>query len=163
MWKTSLAAMIAVAILAAGCAQQPDAPNAIAEAKKVIDQIPSAMESGNLDMFSGMMSHDSSLVVFGTDAAEYWVGYPDVEQALKEQFAAFKDITFTVSEQKMEISPLLDAVWFSELVDWSMTVGDQAVDLQGLRLTGVMTNGPDGWKIVQMHFSMPVTGQAAEY
>lgn len=163
MLKLSLAAMLAAAILAAGCAQQPDAPNAIAEAKKVVDQIPTALESGNMDMFSEIMSHDSTLVMFGTDSAEYWVGYPAVEQAMKAQLAAFKNITFTVSNQKVEISPQLDAVWFSETADWSMTVNDQAVDLKGMRITGVLTKDPGGWKIVQMHFSMPVMGQAAEY
>ncbi len=163
MLKLSLAAILAFSLLAAGCAQQPDAPNAIGDAKRVVDQFLTAFESGNMDIISQIMSHDSSLVVFGTDAAEYWVGYPAVERALKAQLAAFKNIKLTVSDQKINISDQLDAVWFSELVGWSMTVNDQPVDLKGLRITGVLANDPGGWKIVQMHFSVPVSGQAAEY
>lgn len=163
MLRMSLAAMLAVVFLAAGCAQQPDAPNEIAEATKVVNQFPAVFESGNMDVLSDIMSHDSSLVVFGTDSAEYWVGYPAVEQAMKAQLAAFKNIKFTISNQKVNISPQLDAVWFSERADWSMTVNDQPVDLKGIRITGVLTKDPGGWKIVQMHVSMPVIGQAAEY
>jgi hypothetical protein len=162
MFKLVLPTML-VAILMIGCAQQPDAPNAIADATKVIDQFPAALESGNMDVFSQIISHDSSVVMFGTDAAEYWVGYPAVEAAMKEQLASFKDIKLTISNQKVNISPQLDAVWFSEMADWSMTVNDQPVDLTGLRITGVLTSDPGGWKIVQMHVSVPVTGQAAEY
>ncbi len=163
MWKVSLAAMFAVTFLVTGCAQQPDAPNNIANAKKVIDQFPAALEAGNMDVFSQIMSHDSSLVVIGTDAAEYWAGYPAFEEAMKAQLASFQDIKLTVRDQKVNISGQLDAVWFSEVVDWSMTAGGQPVDLKGLRVTGVLADEPDGWKIVQMHFSMPVAGQAAEY
>ncbi len=155
--------MLAVVFLAAGCAQQPDAPNAIAEATKVVNQFVTAFEAGDMDALSQIISHDSSLVVFGTDEAEYWVGYPAVEEALKAQLAAFKDIKLTVSDQKVDISPKLDAVWFSERVDWSMIVDDQPVDLKGMRITGVLTEDPGGWQIVQMHFSMPVSGQAAGY
>ena len=163
MLKFYSATILAAAIVVASCAQQPDIPNGIAHARMVVDKFPMALESGNLDTLSQIMVHDSSLVVFGTDSAEYWVGYPAVEQAFKAQIAAFKDIKITVSNQKVNVSESLDAAWFSEMADWSMVVNDQPLDLKGLRITGVLTNEPDGWKIVQMHVSMPVAGQAAEY
>jgi ketosteroid isomerase-like protein len=163
MLKSSLATIAAAVVLMAGCTKQPDAPNAITEATQVINQFPAAFESGNIDILSQILSHDSILVVFGTDSAEYWVGYPAVEQALKAQLASFTDINFTVTHQKINVSENLDAAWFSEMADWSMTANGQPVELKGIRITGVLDKEPDVWKIVQMHFSLPVSGQAAEY
>lgn len=163
MLKLSLVAIVAAATIIAGCTQKVDTSSAMAEATKVVNQFPTALESGNMDVFSQIMAHDNNLVAFGTDSAEYWVGYSAVEQALKEQMASFSDIKFIVSNQKVNVSDDGDAAWFSETADWSMTAGGQPVDLKGLRITGVLAKKSDGWKIVQLHFSVPVSGQAAEY
>lgn len=163
MLKLSLVTILAAATLMVGCTRKVDTSGAMAEVTRIVNQFPSALESGNMDVFSQLMTHGNSLVAFGTDSAEYWVGYPAFEQAMKAQLASFSDINFTVSNQKINVSENADAAWFSEMADWSMTANGQPVDLKGLRITGVLAKEPDGWKIVQMHFSVPVSGQAAEY
>ena len=53
--------------------------------------------------------------------------------------------------------------WFSELLDWQVTAGGERVALEGMRFTGVLEKRNGNWMIVQMHVSVPVAGQAAEY
>ena len=55
------------------------------------------------------------------------------------------------------------SAWFSEQFDLFMLAQGDPVSLEGLRLTGGLEKRGDAWVIVQLHTSVPVPGQAAEY
>lgn len=85
------------------------------------------------------------------------------EAAMRKQFEAFSDSKISVSNQVINVNSSGQVAWFSEVMDWSMQTQGQQVDLKGLRLTGVLEKRKNQWLLVQMHFSVPVSGQAAEY
>ncbi|NIV10801.1 MAG: hypothetical protein GWN62_05790 [Aliifodinibius sp.] len=149
-----------------GCAPQADQVDLEAEksaVREVVVQMARAMQSEDVEMISNIVAHDPDMVNFGTDAAERWVGWDDFEASVRKQFQAFGASEVSASNQVIKVHPSGQVAWFSEIMDWSIETQGQQVDLKGLRLTGVLEKHNDEWVLVQMHFSVPVSGQAAEY
>ena len=48
-------------------------------------------------------------------------------------------------------------------VNWFVESADEQFTFDGIRTTGVLEKEDVGWKIVQIHTSMPVKGQAVRY
>ena len=157
---------IVMALIALGCAQRAGKVDLAAEksaVKEVVDQMVQAIQTENIQTISNIVAHDSDIVIFGTDASERWVGWDMFEAAMRKQFEAFSDSKISVSNQVINVNSSGQVAWFSEVMDWSMQTQGQQVDLKGLRLTGVLEKRKNQWLLVQMHFSVPVSGQAAEY
>ena len=150
-------------VLFFGCGPQANLKTEKTAVKKNIDQIPRAIETEDIDRFSNLMAHDPNMVNFGTDAAERWVGWDAMKASIEQQFAAFEDTKVSTRDQVITVHDSGQVAWFSEVMDWSTKTGGQQVDLKGLRLTGVLEKRDGNWKFVQLHFSAPVSGQAAEY
>ena len=164
--KNMFVAAILVLLLLGACAQKVEKIDIAAEkaaVKNALDQVQQAMVSENLDKFSTLVAHDNDMVSFGTDASERWVGWDALKTAMEQQNAAFDSMNMTIRDQVIKVSPAGDAAWFSELIDWSIETGGQKVNLNGARATGVLEKRAGKWLLVQMHFSVGVAGQAAEY
>ena len=91
-------------------------------------------------------------------------GFDAFREARQRQFAAFDNVEFEAAEQRIRLAESGDVAWFSETFDlFLISQNQQAVGLEGLRLTGVLERRDGRWQIVQLHTSLPVRGQAAEY
>lgn len=134
-----------------------------ASVKAVMDQFIHSMETENMAETAKLVAHDDDMVSFGTDASERWVGWDGMKQSMEQQYASFEGTKLTVRDQVIHVNDTGNTAWFSELVDWHTTAGGQQVDLVGSRATGVLEKRDGNWLVVQMHFSVPVHGQAAEY
>ena len=146
-----------------GCAPQVDLEAEKTAVKETIDQMPKGIESEDMDTFSDLMVHDPDMVNFGTDASERWVGWDALKASMEQQNAAFEDSKVSTRDQVIKVHDSGQVAWFSELVDWSTVTQDQQVDMKGIRLTGVLEKQNGKWKFAQLHFSVGVSGQAAEY
>jgi len=82
---------------------------------------------------------------------------------MEQQNAAFDNMHMDIHDQVIKISSAGDAAWFSQVIDWSIEAGGQPIKLEGARATGVLEKRDGKWLLVQMHFSVGVAGQAAEY
>lgn len=133
------------------------------EVQKVIDKYIEAMQSQDLEGLAAIFSHDEEMISFGTDAGERIVGWSGMKDLMEKQFAATGKAEITVSDQVVKMNSTGNTAWFSEVTDWKMMAGEEEINLKGLRLTGVLENMEGAWKIVQLHFSAPVEGQAVEY
>ncbi len=131
--------------------------------KKVVDRFGQMWEDENMNTFSRIIAHDPNMVVIGTDTAEYIVGYEQFRQIRQEQFEAFDNIEFYVEDQRIRLSESSDVAWFSEKFTLFTTTEDTSIFLDGLRLSGVLERRDGAWRIVQLHTSVPVAGQAVEY
>lgn len=163
--KYFVIAMVSIALLLS-CTPQVEQANLAAEktaVKEVIDKMAQAMETEDMEMFSNIVAHDSDMVNFGTDAAERWVGWDALKASMEQQITAFDSSKISTRDQVIKVHSSGKVAWFSELMDWNMKAQGQQVDLKGLRLTGVLEKRNGKWVLVQMHFSVPVSGQAAEY
>lgn len=140
-----------------------DKPSSKRDAEATIDKLWLSFKSGDVEMFSQVMSKDTDLVSFGTDDVERWQGWGALEESIKEQFASFSVLSIERKNKTIKYSQTGDTAWFSEVVDWEVLTGDQKALLEGIRFTGVLENRSDTWVIVQFHSSVGVAGQVIEY
>jgi len=131
--------------------------------KKVVDQFTQIWETMDLDLFLNTIAQDTDMVNFGTDAAERWVGFENLKEAVSQQFAVFDEGKVDIRDQVIKISDTGVTAWFSEITDWYLVVQGEAVSMKDCRITGILEKRDDNWVIVQFHTSLPVVGQAVEY
>jgi ketosteroid isomerase-like protein len=158
-------------ILTVGCTpaaepvQDVPAVDLVAEeaaARAVVDMWQSMWEEGEIGLFDDAFSHDPDMIIFGTDEAEYFVGYEAARVSFETQFEAFEDTDGQLRNQVVTVHESGEVAWFSEMLDMEITAGDERVELT-VWFSGVMEKRDGGWKIVQFHASVPVSGQAVEY
>jgi ketosteroid isomerase-like protein len=102
------------------------------------------------------------MIIFGTDMAEYWVGYQAARESLELQLGVFEDTEGVVRNQDIKVHASGEVAWFTEMIDMTLTsMGDQ-YEMTGW-FSGIMEKRDGDWKIVQLHASKPVDGQAVAY
>jgi uncharacterized protein (TIGR02246 family) len=131
--------------------------------KAVVDAFGRMWEEEDLETFDRIIARDDDMVVIGTDSAEFVVGYEAFREARQAQYEAFENVDFNVQQQDIKLSESGTVAWFSETFDLFTVASGKQVNLDGLRVTGVLEKRDGQWKIVQLHTSVPVPGQAAEY
>jgi ketosteroid isomerase-like protein len=157
--------LVSAMVLIAGCttAQKVDVGTEKAQVRQVLNEYQQVFENGDTTLFFRIMAHDSDMVNFGTDAAERWVGWNELKESTKQQMATFHNTSLVISDQVIHVAPTGNIAWFSEVGDLNTTVGDQPVEVRGMRVTGVLEKRAGEWLFVQIHHSVPVSGQAVEY
>lgn len=132
-------------------------------AEAVIDRFGYMWEGEDMDTFDEIIAQDPDMIVIGTDTAEYIIGYEDFRQIRQEQFDSFENVEFSVNNRDVRLSQGGTVAWFSEVFDLFIMAEDNPVHLRDLRLSGVLEKRDGDWKIVQLHTSVPIAGQAAAY
>ena len=145
------------------CEEKVDIDTEKANVKTVVDQLEQMLETEDMELLSRIFAHDTDMVNFGTDAAERIVGWESLNELMQKQNAAAENSKLTVNDQVIKVNKYGNTAWFSEVVDWDVVAQGQPASLQGLRFTGVLEKRNGNWVIVQMHISVPVSGQAFEY
>ena len=171
--KTYFASSLVIAaFMATGCTKEVEqeemAPpvDLVAEqaaATAVVNQFLHVWETEDIDLLSKTFAHDPDMVLYGTDAAEVFVGYEALRDNLVAQFESYEGSRVAVRNQVVKVHASGQVAWFSELVDFRVTVGGEPVSVDGMRFTGVLEKRDGTWQIVQFHGSVPVAGQAVEY
>ena len=150
-------------LVTSGCTQKVDLEAEKARVKTVVDQFEQVWETDDMELFSRIIAHDADMVNYGTDAAEHFVGWAPLREAVDQMFSAFENTNLTVKNQVIKVHPSGNVAWFSELCDWDLVAEGQPVHLEGCRFTGVLEKRNDNWVFVQFHNSVPVAGQVAQY
>ncbi|NNM03820.1 MAG: nuclear transport factor 2 family protein [Gemmatimonadetes bacterium] len=158
-------------LLAASCAPASEPANETppvdlsaeeAAARAVVNMWEQMWLEEDIALFDAAFSQDSDMVIFGTDAAEYWVGHDTARESLAFQLEVFEDTESTVRNQVVKVHDSGEVAWFTEMMDLEVTSGEDRAELT-VWFSGVLEKKDDGWKIVQFHASVPVAGQAVEY
>ena len=153
--------------LSCRCQQEAPAPVDLAQeeaaVKAVVNQLWQAWETGDINLVSELIAHDPDIVIFGTDAAERWVGYDEIRTAMEQQFAAMESVHPTVYDEVFKIHDSGDVAWGSSVADITGVSMGEDFEIVGLRFSAVLEKRDGKWVIVQAHFSVPVEGQAVEY
>lgn len=161
--KRSVSLLVAAVLALGACAPQVDLESEEAAVKTVLDQIPQVLATEDMELFSQLVAHDPDIIIFGTDAAERWVGYEAFKEAMEAQFAAVEESQLALRDRVIRVHSSGAVAWFSEVWDWDVTVAGEAVSIEGMRVTGVLEKRNGSWVLVQWHGSIPVAGQAFEY
>ena len=133
-----------------------------AAAKAVVDMWQQVWETKDMALFDRAFSHDPDMIIFGTDAAEYWVGYEMARKSIEYQLGVYEDTEGTVRNQVVKVHASGEVAWFTEMMDMSVTSGGEHMDLT-IWFSGVLEKRAGTWTLVQFHASVPVAGQAVAY
>jgi len=114
----------------------------------------------SMEIAKSTFSKDAVLI--GTDAAEYLSGWAEIEPSVKGQLA-IKDPVFTSRKLNVIISDGGDMASYTQEIDFTFKVGGESGEVKDVRNSGVIKKMDGQWKIVQIHWSIGLEGQAVEY
>jgi len=140
-----------------------DLEGAKAAVNSVLNLLCESFDTENMDLFSKLIAHDPDIIVFGTDAAERFVGYEPFAESVKKQFESFEEAKYTSRERVIKVHKSGEVAWASMLVDVRGKTQGQPFAVEGWRITGVFEKRDGNWVVVQWHVSAPVSGQAVKY
>jgi len=131
-----------------------------AEANKFIDSQWDWFEESSLEKAKSVFYEKGILV--GTDKAEYYTSWEELEPSITGQLA-IQNAEVQTRRRTVFMSEDGRMVSFSEILDLSFQIGEETMTITDIRSSGVIKKMNEQWKIVQMHNSIGVDGQAVEY
>ncbi|MGI9593507.1 MAG: nuclear transport factor 2 family protein [Patiriisocius sp.] len=158
--------LVLIAILAISCTSEKSQPNTVdllsieADANKFIDSQWSFFEESSLEKAKNIFYEKGVLI--GTDKAEFYKNWAELEPSIKAQLA-IPNPKFQSRDRTTFVSEDGNMVAFSEILDLSFQMDEQTMTINDMRSTGVIQKMNGEWKIIQMHNSIGVDGQAVEY
>ena len=104
----------------------------------------------------------SNAVLIGTDAAEYYSGWEAMKASIEGQLA-IENPMFTHSNRNVIMSSSGDMASYTQLLNFLFEVDGESMSVENVRNSGVIQKINGEWKIVQIHWSIGVQGQAVTY
>jgi ketosteroid isomerase-like protein len=135
--------------------------SAVDEVRDVLERFRAGWEALDIPAVLDCFANDPNTVVIGTDANEYWRGFNALLGPFHAMGDAFGDAHYAWA-QGPAITMAGDLAWADGVLDTSMTADRAQIDVR-LRTTWVLRLQPEGWKIMQAHFSVAPTSPVVAY
>ena len=127
----------------------------------LLERLRRGWESLNADAALACFAEDAGIVVIGTDAPEYWTGYPALIEPFRAMTEAFSEARYAWHDPGPSIEMLGDAAWAAGVLNASFRNADGWIDLP-MRTSVVARRDADGeWRIRHAHFSLPAAEPVA--
>ena len=142
-WSLLLAAAMATTALAA----EPSDP------ESTIRQLVRANAEKDLPTLSRLMAHDADIVSYTVGGRKY-VGWPEFEREMREEFANTQKIETPITELKVWTKG--DLAWFTMEMDYTRYTGEGSAVKRmvlPLRETGVLERRAGRWQLLSWHES----------
>jgi len=130
---------------------------------KVLDTFIKSHDDKSLEELMSCFSSKPDLILLGTDKNELWVDKVSMGKSQERAYKTFDKIQLSVRDKIVKMGPTGETAWFYLKVNWYVESKGKPTSFNGIRTTGVLEKEKDGWKIVQLHTSVPVQGQAVQY
>ena len=130
------------------------------EANKFIDSQWDWFAESSLEKAKNMFYEKGILI--GTDKAEYFKDWKELEPSIKAQLA-IPNVSIQTRDRVIFMSGGGDMVSFSEILDLSFQMGEEKMTINDIRSSGVIRKMNGKWEIIQMHNSIGIDGQAVDY
>jgi uncharacterized protein (TIGR02246 family) len=156
-------AIMAIAAVLAACVSKRNTASRETAAREAIAQLWQALQTHDLELLDGLVADDPDIVLFGTDAAERWVGHDAFMAAVEQMAAAFDVERLSVRDEVVRIHESGEVACFSGVIDADASAGGKVIQVRGVRVTGVFEYRDNTWRLVQYHSSVPVAGQSVAY
>ena len=140
--------------------QNPNPEKTLDEASSFISSQFDFFTNSSLEQAKNTFSDDAVLI--GTDEAEYLSGWSEIEPSIVGQLA-IKNPNFKTRDLNIIMSDGGDMASYTQLLDFTFTVGEESGEIKNVRNSGVVKKINGEWKVVQIHWSIGVQGQAVEY
>lgn len=131
------------------------------EVKEFIATSFNFYQTGSIEDAKSVFSSDAILI--GTDAAEYYTGWEEIEPSIKAQIAVIKNAKFDTRNLQITLSSDGEMASYASVVDFSFTVGGENSTINNVRNSGTLKKIEGKWVISQVHWSLGLSGQAVEY
>ena len=118
-----------------------------------IRQMVRANAEKDLPTLSRLMAHDADIVSYSVGGRKY-VGWPEFEREMREEFLNTKKIEIPITELKVWTKG--DMAWFTMELDYTRYVGegsDVKRTVLPLRETGVLERRAGRWQLLSWHES----------
>ena len=124
--------------------------------------------SSQFDFFSNSsldeakMTFSEDAVLIGTDAAEYFTGWSEIEPSVKGQLV-IKDAVFASRNLNVFLSDDGSMASYTQIIDFTFSINGEPGEIKNVRNSGVIRKTDTMWKLIQIHWSVGLEGQAVEY
>ncbi|MHA2169083.1 MAG: nuclear transport factor 2 family protein [Candidatus Kariarchaeaceae archaeon] len=122
------------------------------EIRNLVLKLYTAMGSGDHAFFQNAISKKDGVLAIGTDPKEWWDGYNTITRVFKAQLDEMKGFKITGDPQAYRQG---STGWFADQASVKFPDGSDF----SMRLTGVVNQETDAWKIVQWHVSLGVANE----
>jgi len=140
--------------------QNPNPEKTLDEVSSFISSQFDFFKNSSLEQAKNTFSDDAILI--GTDEAEYLSGWSEIEPSIVGQLA-IKNPNFKTRDLNIIMSDGGDMASYTQLLDFTFTVGEESGEIKNVRNSGVVKKINGEWKVVQIHWSIGVQGQAVVY
>lgn len=127
------------------------------EITKVTEKLAEAYEKKDVDTVLSFFAPDPNVVIYGTGVDEKRIGLDEIRAQFERDFAQAEAGSFEYDWKSISGSDPF--AWLAADVTFKTTIQGQEMTLKG-RLTSLFEKREDKWLILQMHFSIPSSGQA---
>ena len=102
------------------------------------------------------------MTLIGTDKAEYYTSWSAMKASIEAQTQII-DPKFEQKNRRLFVSDDGTMASYTEIIDFSFSVDGSTNSVKDVRSSGVIKKIDGEWKIVQIHTSVGVEGQAVNY
>ncbi len=131
------------------------------EAKSFIDSQFDFFSSGSIEDAKKVFDLDAVLI--GTDEDEYLSGWSEVGPSIVGQIEVIKEPVFKSRDLNIVMGDDGKMASYTQLIDFTFKSGEETLEITNVRCSGVIKKLNEGWKVVQIHWSIGVKGQVIEY
>lgn len=165
MWKAYQFIVFLFLLIQFACSNVEDADPETGrrQAMQVLDDFIKAHETKNLDLLLSCFSDNPNILILGTDENELWIEKNAFGKTQERAYNTFEKVKLSVRDKVLNMSEFGKTAWFYMRVNWFVESGGEKFKFNDIRTTGVLQKEKGFWKIVQLHTSLPVEGQAVKY
>ena len=102
------------------------------------------------------------MTLIGTDKAEYYTSWSAMKASIEAQ-TQIVDPKFEQKNRRLFVSDDGTMASYTEIIDFSFSIDGNTNTIRDVRSSGVIKKIDGEWKIVQIHTSIGVEGQAVDY
>jgi uncharacterized protein (TIGR02246 family) len=145
--------LVLVTVIACARGPQVDIKTETTAIKKLLDEYVKSVETEDMDLYAGLVIHDTTMVNFGSFGKPI-VGWDALKKVMDGQNELLSDTKITVSDLNIHVSGDGKMAWARCLWTLKAKMAENPVELP-IRCTWVFGKGEAGWIIVHFHKSLP--------
>ena len=134
--------------------------NQLSEINAFIDTQWDFMSNSSIEEAKATFYDEMTLI--GTDKAEYYTSWSAMEASIEAQ-TQIANPKFEQRNRRVFVSDDGTMASYTEIIDFSFSIDGSTNTIKDVRSSGVIKKIGGEWKIVQIHTSVGVEGQAVDY
>jgi ketosteroid isomerase-like protein len=153
--KTLLLTGLSIFCFTLSCTYKADSETEKSDVEKIVKEFYRSFEQEDINLMSELMAHDESMLSFGTSISDLHRSWSEWKENHVAQFNAIDEAKINSKNLHVYLSRYGNVAWFADLSDWTLVIQNETIQMNDIRITGVLEKRDDVWKIVQIHASVP--------